>query len=191
GHRQRAGGEVGAVVQGQQVAGARLEPAADVRAELVRGHRVRAVNLRTVEEGGDAVDLLARVAGTVAGRRVERGARGRNDPGRVEGVARLVGRDVERLATVGRGEVEVVVEELAEHVGEVRQTLVIDGVDVLGRVVWVGLIEEGVADGAGAGPIGPGGRAHPVGVRRRGGAGGGGSRSDAIPVGPGGVGAGR
>src|SRR5262249_56580305 len=76
GHRQRAAGEVGAVVQGQQVARAGLQLPADVGAEGVGGGGVGAVDLRAVEEGGDAVDLLPRVAGAGAGGRVEGGAGG-------------------------------------------------------------------------------------------------------------------
>ena len=128
-----AGGEVGGVVVGQHVAGAGLQLAAGEGAQGV-GHRLgRAVDLRQVEERGDGVDLLARVAGAGAGGRVERGP--------LEGLVRPSGsgrwgpaRMLKNCARVGRGQVHVVVDELAPGVAEVGQAVLIDGLDVLRRI---------------------------------------------------------
>src|SRR5262249_25691418 len=85
-------GEVGLVVQRQQVVlgaddagggGAGLEAAALVGAQGGGDHRVGAVDHRGVDEGGDVVDLLPRVAGA--------GARGRVELGAAEGDDHLAG----------------------------------------------------------------------------------------------------
>ena len=60
-----------------------------------------------------------------------------------------IGEDLQRLVRVGRRQVQVVVDELAEGIAEVGEALRIDGVEVLRRVGRVGLIVEDVADDAG------------------------------------------
>ena len=153
-------GEVGEVVVGQHVSGAGLQLAAGEGAQGV-GHRLgRAVDVRQVEERGDGGDLLGRVARAGPGGWVGHGA--------VEGLVPhptrvvRVGEDLERVVRVGRGEVHVVVDELAPGVAEVGQAALVDGLDVVAQ--RVGLVVDEVADDAGAGVVGQGGRADPVGV---------------------------
>ena len=158
-----AGEEVAGGVGGREVAGAGLELAAGEGAQAGSGGGVGAVDHRAVEPGGDLVDLLAGVAracagGGVVARAVERD-RLRAGAGGVERRVAGGNRDVERFA-VGRGrfgQVEVVVDELAP------------GVDVGGELAVVGgfvagLVDEGVADFAGAWAVGAGGGRDAVGV---------------------------
>src|SRR5205823_4623389 len=123
-------------------AGAALELAARVRAQGVGGDGVGAVDHRPVEEGGDVVDLLARVAPARAGVGVELGTAEGDDLGTgVVGVEiGVAGRDGDvgalRLgALAGRGQVDVVVDELAP------------GVDPIGHETAVGQATVGVVGG--------------------------------------------
>src|SRR5262249_23617007 len=107
----------------------------------------------------DAVHDLARS-------RVIFGAGERNDARRVEGISRLVCDNTKVLGgrTPG-GQVEVMIEKLAEDIDIVGKELLVDRVDVLGRVVRVGLIGDGITDVAGAGPVSACRGADAIGVR--------------------------
>ena len=157
-------------VEGEEIARARLQPAAG---ELPQGGRPRgidAVDLRAVDEGRQRVHLLPRSAGGGAsGGGASGGIVGRPRQGNRHGAcARRIERRISRRHGDGKpfagrggfGEAQVVVEKLAPGIDERRE------IPVVGDAAFRAL-KQRVADGPGVGPVGARGCAHAVGIGGR------------------------
>ena len=160
--------EVGCVVQGRQTARTCLHQTAHEGSQGIVCRLVGAVNLRQVEVRSNAVDLLGRIAGARAGRRISVGS-GKCQGGVVWPADRVAHRNGDgHRGTVVEGQIHVVIHELTEGVGERRQRLLVDRVDVLRWIGGIRLAVDDVGNQARAGILGQRRRIVPVGVLGRG-----------------------
>ena len=130
-------------------------------------HIVRAINLRQIEVRGNGIDLfprngLARVRIDDASVWIEDGPR----EGLVTHLTGIVGvgENLEQFSRVARSQVHVVVKELSERVAEIGQAVSVQGLEILGRNIRIGLAIEDIADNASAGVIGKRGSAETIGI---------------------------